>query len=134
MRSSKKQAGFTLIELMIAVVVMGILVSIAVPAYNDQVRKTRRAQAKADIQEITQIMERFYTVNNTYVGYTIPAALANSPRDGTPLYAISLTAAATANAYTLQAVPSGDQVYDKCGNLGINQSGARTPTTAGCWN
>jgi len=130
----KTKTGFTLIELLISVAVLGILVAIAVPAYNDQVQKTRRAQAKADVQEIAQIMERYYTVNNTYVAYAIPAALAVSPRTGTSWYAVTLTAAATANGYTIQAVPQNDQATDRCGTLTLNQAGARTPTTDGCWN
>jgi len=130
----KTKTGFTLIELLISVAVLGILVAIAVPAYNDQVRKTRRAQAMADVQEIAQIMERYYTVNNTYVAYAIPTALAVSPRTGTSWYAVSLTAAATANGYTIQAVPQNDQAADRCGTLTLNQAGARTPTTDGCWN
>ena len=59
-------AGFTLIELMIVVAVVAILAAIAVPSYQEQVRKSRRAQAKADIVEYVQMAERFFTVNNTF--------------------------------------------------------------------
>lgn len=130
---SSKRSGFTLIELLIVIAVMGILLAIAVPAYNDQVRKTRRAQAKADVQEIAQIMERFYTVNNTYTGYVLPAALGNSPRDGQVYYTITLTGR-TASTYVVNAAPQADQTADRCGTLTLTQTGAKAPTTAGCWN
>ena len=67
-------AGFTLIELMIVVAVVAILASIAVPAYQEQIRKSRRAQAKADMVEYAQMAERYFTVNNTYVGFTLPTS------------------------------------------------------------
>ena len=73
-------AGFTLIELMIVVAVVAILAAIAVPSYQEQVRKSRRAQAKADLVEYAQMAERFFTVNNTYVGFTLPTT--QSPREG----------------------------------------------------
>jgi len=58
--------GFTLIELMIAVAIVGILAAIAYPSYIEHVRKTRRADAKAVVLELSQWMERFYTENSRY--------------------------------------------------------------------
>ncbi|MDW7601742.1 prepilin-type N-terminal cleavage/methylation domain-containing protein, partial [Stenotrophomonas maltophilia] len=54
--------GFTLIELMIVVAVVAILAAIAYPSYSEHVRKSRRAQAKADLVEYAQLAERFHTV------------------------------------------------------------------------
>lgn len=66
---SRRSLGFTLIELMIAVAIVGILAGIAYPAYNDAIRKSRRAQAKADLAELSQRAERWYTAKNSYAGF-----------------------------------------------------------------
>ncbi|KRD30402.1 hypothetical protein ASE35_16850 [Lysobacter sp. Root916] len=128
--------GFTLIELMIAIAIVGILVGIAVPAYQDSVRKARRGQAKADLVEIAQLAERFRSVNNTYAGFALPAGMDVSPRQGTTYYNIAI-ANQTANAYTLTATPQGPQTQDTlCGTLGLNAAGVKTAATSDisrCW-
>ncbi len=134
------QHGFTLIELMITVAVVAILATIALPSYNEYVRKARRAQAKADITEYMQLAERFHTVNNTYVGFALPATW--SPREaasaGVAQYSLAINPAATANAITITAVPraGSGQAADRCGSLGINQASVKTntrSTLAECW-
>ena len=69
-----RSRGFTLIEVMMTVVIIGILAAIAYPAYQDQVRKGRRADAMAQLLTLAQAYERFYTSNNTYAGFwaTVP--------------------------------------------------------------
>lgn len=126
--------GFTLIELMITVAVVAILAAVAIPSYSEHVRKSRRAQAKADLVELAQQLERFHTVQNTYNGMTLP--FTQSPRDGKSHYTLSLSGAATSSAFTLQAVPGTGQDKDKCGTLTLDQAGRKTPTeatVAGCW-
>lgn len=126
--------GFTLIELMITVAVIAILAAVAIPSYSEHVRKSRRAQAKADLVELAQQLERFHTVQNTYSGMTLPFTV--SPRDGKSYYTLSLSGAATSSAFTLQAVPGTGQDKDKCGTLTLDQAGRKTPTeakVAGCW-
>ncbi|WP_223621221.1 type IV pilin protein [Lysobacter sp. ESA13C] len=136
------QRGFTLLELMVVVAIIGILVGIAVPTYQDSVRKSRRGQAKADLAEAAQAMERFYTMRNTYVGADLATigAPTKSPQVGdTAHYTISLNGAPTASTFSLQAVPSAStgQSKDKCGTLGITNTGVKTPNDASlkeCWN
>jgi len=126
--------GFTLIELMITVAVVAILAAIAIPSYQDHVRKSRRAQAKADLVELGQLLERFHTVQNTYSGFSL--AFSQSPREGGAQYNISLDGSATSSAFKLQAVPVGGQASDKCGTLTLDQAGRKTPDNAkvaGCW-
>lgn len=132
----KATRGFTLIELMIVVAVVAILAAIALPSYNDSVRKSRRGQAKADMLEIVQMLERRYTTNRTYLGIDI-SSMNQSPRQGTARYTLTLNPL-TATTYTLTAVPQGGQANDaRCGTLSINQLGAKTITGTGtvadCW-
>jgi type IV pilus assembly protein PilE len=131
-----RSRGFTLIELMITVAVIAILASIALPAYNDSVRKGRRGQAKADLVELAQTLERHYTVNGRYdanrngSAYTLP--ITQSPKTGTAYYNIAASTR-TQTAFTLTATPTGAQTSDSCGTLTIDQAGAKTPTTSGCF-
>lgn len=130
--------GFTLIELMVVVAIVGILVGIAVPSYQDSVRKSRRAQAKADLAEVAQAMERFYTVNNTYAGANLATiSFTQSPKVGDPRYTIAFSGAVTASTFVLSAQPVGGQTSDKCGTLTLSNTGAKTPTRVqmpDCWN
>lgn len=132
----RAQRGFTLIELTIVVVVIAILAAIAVPAYNEQVRKTRRTQARSDIMAIVQAMERFHTANNTYATY--PSADVNSPNSGTAFYVITPSNLGP-TTYTLTAVPvaGSDQATDRCADLSITHAGVKATTSglpvADCW-
>lgn len=110
------ERGFTLIELMIAVAVIGILAAIAYPSYQDSIRKSRRADAKATLLQAAQWMERFYTENNRYDPRSragtltttitaVPHPFQAAPLEGgSKYYAITL-AAITQNTFTLNATP-----------------------------
>ena len=133
-RSSAR--GFTLIELMIVVAVVAILAAIAVPSYAEHVRKSRRAQAKADLVEYAAAAERYHTVNNTYVGYNFPNGTntIQSPREGGAA-AYTLTMNTAARTFTLTATAGTAQSKDKCKNLSVNQANVKTAgaTLSECW-
>lgn len=136
---SARQAGFTLVELMIAVLIVGILAAIAVPAYQDYVFDSRRSSCAAALTGLAQHMERHYTENTSYeeaaaggANTGAPATYSDScPVDGgsTEYYDLRITAA-TQSAYTLQAQPKNVQSDDKCGTLTMNQAGNRGITNA----
>lgn len=125
--------GFTLVELMVVVAIVAILAGIALPSYQDSVRKSRRGQAKADLAELAQGLERFRSVNNTYAGYVPPFAI--SPRTGgAAQYNLTVTGAG-ATAFLISAAPIGGQTDDTCGALTVNQAGVKTSAgpIATCW-
>lgn len=110
LHSHGSTAGFTLIEVMIVIVIIGILASIALPGYQNSVTKANRRTAQADLLAFSQSMEKEYALQFTYAnavaGTVYPAT---SPQDGgTPMYNLSI-AAADANSYTLRATPVGRQ-------------------------
>ncbi|MBC9252238.1 hypothetical protein A9179_18365 [Pseudomonas alcaligenes] len=129
-----KRNGFTLIELMITVAVVGILAAIAYPSYSEYVKKTRRAEVVAILLEDAQIMERFYTQNGTYEGAAIGD---QSPADGTAVYDIAIDDAATSSsAFVINAtaVSGGVMDGDTCEALSINELGEQTSSdNAVCW-
>ena len=123
--------GFTLIELMIVVAVVAILAAIAYPNYTEYVRKSRRAQAKADLVEYMQLAERFHTVQNTYVGFVLPKTF--SPREGgTAAYTLA-PSQQTQSGLVITATPGAAQASDKCGTLSIDQASRKTPARSECW-
>lgn len=125
--------GFTLIELMIVVAIVAILAAIAYPAYQDQVRKSRRAQAKADLVEYAALAERYFTINNTYVGFALPTT--RSPRETGSVQGYALTPATitSARTFTLIATPQGPQANDRCGTLRLSNTGVKSAAATDCW-
>jgi type IV pilus assembly protein PilE len=136
---ARRQAGLTLIELVVAMAVSAILMSVAYPSYLEQVRKGRRADAQAVLLEASQFMERYATENMRYdsnragVAVALPTALAKAPKEGTTkYYDISLQAVAQ-NTYTLRAVPTGGQSSDACGTMTLTHTGVRSAARTDCW-
>lgn len=131
--AGRAASGFTLIELMIVVAVIAILSAIAYPSYAEHVRKSRRAQVKADLVEYAQLAERFHTVRNTYVGFSLPAVV--SPREGgTAAYRLGIQV--TQSTFAISATAQGGQVQDRCGDLGIDQASRKSNskgTKSDCW-
>jgi type IV pilus assembly protein PilE len=154
--SKKSQGGFTLIELMITVVIIGILAAVALPSYSSYIARARRADARTQLLQATQFMQRFYAANDSYssdragndVISAMPANLKKSPSDGTAVYQLntsittagSYTATVTVSAYTLTMAPisGGVAASDACGMFTITSAGVRgvasaTKTRDECW-
>lgn len=138
--SNRNTAGFTLVELMIVVAIIGIIAAIAYPSYRNNVMATHRANAQADLMTLAQWLERKYLQQNySYQdGGSVPTLpQTRSPEDGTKMYDLTVTTP-NKNEFELKAVPVGAQTDDQCGTLTLNQAGAKTATKGGsivngCW-
>jgi len=129
----RKHSGFSLIELMIVVAIVGILAAIAYPVYTSQVRKGQRTDAKTALMTAAQNLERCFTEHNAYNNGACPAVPATSPEGYYSIVATTLTA----SGFTLTATPiSGAVVADtECATFTLNNLGAQSSTPAGnqCW-
>jgi type IV pilus assembly protein PilE len=149
--SARRQHGFTLIELMIVVTIIGLLAAVAVPAYQDYVRKGNRAVAKTKLMELAARQEQYFSDNKVYAADLTLLGVAANPMSvdargswvavgsTAALYTIS---AATSNAnmsFTLTATATGGQSSDsaKCATLTLSETGLRGGTGAlgaNCWD
>lgn len=119
----ERQSGFTLIEVMIVVAIVGILSAIAYPSYAEYIRRGHRADARAGLLQAQQYLERASTATGVYPT-TLPTALTWSG-DTTKRYDIAFLAGNTNAAYTLTATPKGAQTGDKCGIYTLSSTGVR---------
>lgn len=137
--ATRSVRGFTLIEVMIVVVIIGVLLAVALPGYQNSLEKGRRTDAKAALLDVANRQERFMLDNGTYT--------TNMADLGLPVPYVSeeehytVTAAACSNGltrcYTLTAAPAATspQSNDECGSFILQSSGAKTVTGSGddCW-
>lgn len=151
-------SGFTLIELLITVVIIGILASLAIPAYQQSTLKGKRVVAQAGVMDLANRQQQFYANNKTYaalmsnLGYAAGLVFTSGGDSAVALngnqalvvststervYFIKIDSAST-TAYTLSAVPQLDQANDtECGTLTLTNTGSRTESGTGtptdCW-
>ncbi|WP_312960342.1 type IV pilin protein [Stutzerimonas nitrititolerans] len=140
--TQKSSAGFTLIEVMIVVAIIGILAAVAYPSYQEHVRKAKRADAQTALMELSQFMERHYTSNGRYLkadGNAPDLPFDAAPKDGgNKSYDLAFAKnSPTANSYVLEATPTGSMANDSCGTLTLSNTGAKGQkagaTLAECW-
>lgn len=134
-----KQKGFTLIELMIVVAIVGIISAIAYPSYEQYVIRSKRNEAMAALTNAVQAMERYRAANFSYeVNDGLATIFATTvPVDGGAAY-YNLTLTSSATTYTITATPTGsmagrDNVNGQAGVLSIDQSGTRSWGNKACW-
>jgi len=157
-RYRKHANGFTLIELMITVAIVGILASIAFPAYSSYIARARRADARTQLTQAAQFMQRYYSANDSFQqdrsGNSVadatngmPSSLTRSPADGSAIYQLNTSIATlgsptftvTASAYTLTMAPiqGGPAANDGCGMFTLTSTGIRGVTGSiprdQCW-
>ncbi len=150
MQNARTNAGFTLIELMIVVVIIGIIASIAIPNYSAYVLKAKRSEARSALLDAGAKLERYYSDNNVYAkqANTVPSPGGRPVFRGkseTDLYNVTLTIAAPFQAFTLTATPTFPDKGCSCytyTNTGIKGNracasgpsrSAPTMSVADCW-
>lgn len=125
----KINTGFTLIELMIAIAIIGILASIALPSYQEHVRTTRRTDARDALINAAQVLERQYTSTNAYTGGTVTKDVAFSSPSS--YYSVKATELTT-GTYTLVSTANAPQDKDiACKEMKITHKGEKLPVA--CW-
>lgn len=141
-RSVPRTGGFTLIEVLIVVIIVGVLATVAINSYQDSVVRTRRTAAESCLLEQQQFMERFYTTNLRYDATAAGVALVLPPctagAEVNNFYNVTLSAV-TRTTFTLRAAPIGAQLAKdtRCGALTVDNTGNKTKSgTASldeCW-
>lgn len=130
----RRQNGFTLIELMVTVVIIGILASIAFPSYQEFVKRGNRTEGQAFLSEVAARQERYYAQNNEYVTSDSDIGKLNlkgGNKSETEKYVLSLGSSASDGGYTLTATQQfGDSA---CGNLTLTATGVKGVTGSKSW-
>lgn len=140
MAANKSTKGFSLLEIMVVMAIVGVLAAFAYPYYLDMVRKSGRADAKVELNEVAQRMHRCFTTTNSYLGAcAVVTELANGILSPDEHYEIRLLNASTQSTFTLVARPvaGSRQTKDaRCTEFRLTQTGARTAlgsTPDECW-
>ena len=125
--------GFSLLELVIAVTILGIVTAAAVATYSNSMVKTRLGAAQGCLMEAAQFMERAYTLQMTYAGTDFPDLACTIELED--FYTFDFDGIPDADSYVVRASPRGPQLDDtQCGVLAIDQAGVKSADNVdACW-
>lgn len=130
----KNKSGFTLIELMMALTIVGLIMAVAIPAYQSSLLKSRRGEARGALMDLANRMEKYYMENNSYANATVAGVGASATTAPNGYYTLAITAQ-SASAFTLVATPVSTD--SGCATFSLNSAGAKSFTGTGthsdCW-
>lgn len=123
----RRNIGFTLVDLMVALAIVGVLAGIAYPSYVKQIVKSNRAAAQAVLMEIAQKQSEYLLDNRAYAS-DVDTLHVSVPSKVSGLYTITITASASSPpSFTAKATPIAGGKQESDGELTINSAGAKTP-------
>ena len=135
----RKQRGFTLIEMMLVVAILGIIAAIALPSYQGYMEKSRRSDATSILMRLASLQEQFFMDNRSYTANFMNLGFGNTTtiQSEAGYYAVTITVPTTGFSYELTATPQGVQAGDtRCANFTLNSNGTRGATGTEpdiCW-
>jgi len=120
-----KNFGFTLIELMLTLAIIGILLAIALPSYNEYIIEANRTAAQAEMMDIANVEEQYLLANRSYgdttaIGYNLSTEVAQN-------YTHSIVVGTAPLSYIITFAPIDNSIQDGDGNLTLDNTGAKTP-------
>jgi type IV pilus assembly protein PilE len=138
MRTDKIQTGFTLIELMIVIAIIGIIASIALPSYQDYVTRAKIVEATSNLSDMRVKMEQYFQDARSYAGYVDASCILASTGKPAITDAKNFTYSCESNASTFKVTASGNVAQSMNGyNYDINESNVKNSTVPGgsgaCW-
>lgn len=131
--------GFTLMEVMVTVAIIGILSAIAIPAYTSYIQRANRSDVRTQLLEAASFLQRSFSQNNQFPG-ALPTTYQQSPATGTVKYTIALTNPGGNTTFLLTATRAGTMATDECGDYTLRNDGTRNivnqatgRTAVDCW-
>ena len=130
MNTFKRPSGFTLVELMIVVAIIGILAAIAYPSYTEYVTRSKRSDAKAALLQ-AQLAQEKYRANHISYGTLIQIGMSTTATYTSPegYYTIAISNTPDATTYTVTAAPLAPFADATCGTFAVNQAGKTTSSS-----